>query len=699
MRHFRWRVLVGAMIIGAVVIAAAAPAAAHASFVSASPAPGTGLPEAPGAVAIRFSEPLNLSLSRIDVFDAERRQVGAAPTEAVPRDPFSMRRRIGFLRPGQYTVEWLTVSALDGHTLRGSYDFAIGTGADSGQVSGAGPLGSEGPLGLVGRWVALVGLALWAGSALLAGAALVGGLERRTLHCIQRLAPVIVLAGGAATVVSVALVSGHGLAAVVQVLAGGRSGHWQAAELAAAASAVAAGPRRLVQLPLVGVALVAEAASGHAGSSTVPPLATVFLLFHLASVGIWVFAILAGVLAPATRRMLAAMAPYAVAAALAVVVTGTLNAAVELDRPSELLSTGYGRTVLVKVAVLAAMAALGLTHSLRRRRIATAETGLRRPVRLELAAAGVAIAVATVLVGFPNPPRQSAAAERAAGPAAFFAQLGRTPALSVAAASGPFVVGLTVMPPEPGPVTFRVQVLGVDAADGLGDANVGLSDGAGGAGRVMLGACGLGCFTGRGRIPSPGNWNFTVAMASTRQPIHADFAAPVPTPDGAIALQDTLVSQQGLRSASMHEELRGAQNGPAQVAGYRFSAPNAFEIQVGGNSRIVIGARSYEKADPTSAWVAGDWPGRPFTWPSGYFSIFWGHAVAVRVLGHDRLDGADMSVISLLEPDLPAWFRLWVGVDDGLVHHEEMRAEGHLMDHTYTDLNTAPPVSGPQTAG
>src|SRR5713101_6033808 len=181
MQHPCWRLLAGAVLVAGALAAAATPASAHARFVSASPAPGTGLPEAPGAVAIRFSEPLNLSLSRIDVFDAERRQVGAAPTEAVPRDPFSMRRRIGFLRPGQYTVEWLTVSALDGNTLRGSYDFAIGTGADAGQVSGAGPLGSEGPLGLVGRWVALVGLGLWAGSALLAGAALVGGLERRTL--------------------------------------------------------------------------------------------------------------------------------------------------------------------------------------------------------------------------------------------------------------------------------------------------------------------------------------------------------------------------------------------------------------------------------------------------------------------------------------------------------------------------------------
>jgi len=187
-------------------------------------------------------------------------------------------------------------------------------------------------------------------------------------------------------------------------------------------------------------------------------------------------------------------------------------------------------------------------------------------------------------------------------------------------------------------------------------------------------------------------------MASTRQPILAGFSAPLPTPDGAIVLQETLVRQQGLRSALMREELRGTEGGPAEVAEYGFSAPDAFETQAGGESRIVIGARSYVQASPTSPWMAGDWPGLPFTWPAGYFSTFWGHAAAVRVLGHDRLDGADMTVISFLEPDLPAWFRLWVG-DDGLVHREEMRAEGHLMDHTYADLNTAPALSAPPAAG
>jgi hypothetical protein len=65
----------------------------------------------------------------------------------------------------------------------------------------------------------------------------------------------------------------------------------------------------------------------------------------------------------------------------------------------------------------------------------------------------------------------------------------------------------------------------------------------------------------------------------------------------------------------------------------------------------------------------------------------WGRAVAVRLLGSEEMDGAACDVVSLLRPDLPAWFRLWVGKSDGLVRREQMLTEGHLMDHHYAELN------------
>ncbi len=101
-------------------LAPASPASAHAELVTATPAPGAGLPQAPGAVVLRFTEPLNMRLSEIRVLDSEGIDVGEGPSLAVPGEREAMRRELGLLSPDRYTVEWTTFSTVDGHTLRGS---------------------------------------------------------------------------------------------------------------------------------------------------------------------------------------------------------------------------------------------------------------------------------------------------------------------------------------------------------------------------------------------------------------------------------------------------------------------------------------------------------------------------------------------------------------------------------------------------
>lgn len=148
----RFRPVLVALIAGAVlVVTAATPAGAHASFVRANPGPGVGLVQAPGDMVIRFTEPLVRELSRIEVADRKGADATRRPTQPVEGDPQAMRRPLGLLSPGEYTVRWTTVPPLDGQTLKGAYTFAVGTSATPADTVADGPIDSEGWLGLTGR--------------------------------------------------------------------------------------------------------------------------------------------------------------------------------------------------------------------------------------------------------------------------------------------------------------------------------------------------------------------------------------------------------------------------------------------------------------------------------------------------------------------------------------------------------------------
>jgi hypothetical protein len=45
-------------------------------------------------------------------------------------------------------------------------------------------------------------------------------------------------------------------------------------------------------------------------------------------------------------------------------------------------------------------------------------------------------------------------------------------------------------------------------------------------------------------------------------------------------------------------------------------------------------------------------------------------------------------------PQTPAWFRLWADAD-GLVHRASMRAQGHFMEHTYSEFDGQLTIEAP----
>jgi copper transport protein len=677
----------------------ASPAAAHASFVAASPSPGRGLPQAPAAVVLRFNEPLNLPLSSVEVRDADGRDVTEGGTQPVEGDESAMRRRLALLPPGEYTVRWETVSTLDGHRLHGTYTFGIATATLGNEQVAASPLASEGWLGLAGRFAALVGLTLWSGTILLRRTALRAGLPPPRLRRLTRLGPTLALAGTAASVLSAALLSAGTPAAVAAVLSS-QSGRLRATVLVAAALAVvtpvAAWPLAAL---LAAVAVVAEAASGHAAGTTVPVLAAASFGVHLVAAGVWVVALLAA--ARSAQPLRTALKPFtrwAVAAAAVVAGTGTVNTVVELESPGQLLTTGYGRAVLGKILLFAVMVALGALHYRRRRRPESGDAPrLRLPVRAELVAAVGALALAALLVGFPNTPREQAvAASSAEGGLSVLAE---GEVLSVAAASGDVVVALSLLPPAPGEVEVRVHVEGVEAGDAVLDVTVQGSSDRGDRFTARLDDdCGFGCFRGTADVPAAGEWRLDVSAASNRAPLGFTTRVPLPAPDGSGELERALAAMNALDSARMTETLRGAVGAEIIRSEYTFEAPDAMRFEVVGASvLVVVDDRAASRELPDGEWDFRDWPEPGYSWPQAYYTEFWAQsAAAARIVGQETVDGVLSNVLTFVRPDVNAWFRLSVGRDDGLVRRLEMRAHGHLMDHDYTRFNAPVDIALPE---
>ena len=162
--NFGWRgVVLLVLWIAARLLLPVNPVAAHAFLESSEPAANAILPTAPQTVTLTFTEPLETSYSRAELFD----QTGAAVpgvTSTVGSDPRSMSVVIPpGLANGTYSLLWRTLSTVDGHTAQGYLPFTIGTQADvriATQPAIAATAGALPESALsVARWLALLGLA------------------------------------------------------------------------------------------------------------------------------------------------------------------------------------------------------------------------------------------------------------------------------------------------------------------------------------------------------------------------------------------------------------------------------------------------------------------------------------------------------------------------------------------------------------
>jgi copper transport protein len=344
-------------------------ASAHAFLVQTSPAAGQRLVTSPPSLTLQFSEAVAPGGIQVTVRTAHGELVKTpAPNRAAGGDLVNVRLPV--LPPDVYEVEWQVVSADDAHASGGSFAFGVGTKAN---IPASAPAASEPTdwLQAAARFLFLVSLAFAAGLLVnvtwvwradgfaqpshsglvlgipLAAAALGAGIQLGLF--LWRLRP-----GGDSVLASAPW------QAFLQSPAGRNQLIAFVSVLIAGAIVFVRGARRLALLPLAAAA-VAAALTTHPASARswwgLPAIAVHVLLTLL-----W-FGMLAHVVVVIARRrfalprttVLPAIRRYARLAlwsATGVVGTGLLAALALFSSPAQLITTSYGKVLLLKVGVV-----------------------------------------------------------------------------------------------------------------------------------------------------------------------------------------------------------------------------------------------------------------------------------------------------------------------------------------------------------
>src|SRR5215475_1346654 len=368
-----WAALLAAVLAAGAVGLLASPADAHALLERSFPAAGASLPRAPHELVLDFTEAPEPTLSTVLLLDSSGRTVpGVGKLTPVPGNAKELRAALPQLANGAYTVEWRTVSKVDGHVTGGSFSFGIGVepparaaapkAVTGGPAAGAIPA----PAGVAGRWLLYWGLALLVAAG--ATGALVCGWRLPPGARILIAAGWLVAAAGAGTMIMAEQAAVGVPFTELLGTATGRSLLAQALAVAVCGAAVVyaarrpAGARLIVLGAAAAGAMFVHAQAGHAETGSPFRLLNVAdQWLHMLAAGVWVGGLawlllgLRGLAraerGPAVRRFW----QLALAAVAVIAVTGVLRAVPEVGSLGALVSTSFGVVLLIKSGLFVAL--------------------------------------------------------------------------------------------------------------------------------------------------------------------------------------------------------------------------------------------------------------------------------------------------------------------------------------------------------
>jgi copper transport protein len=620
---------------------------AHATLVKVTPDDGAVLATPPVAVRFVFDDDVRAGSGIKAIRNDGGASVLDGKARVVDRRTLVVPLRSG-LSHGDYTVLWRVISD-DGHTIAGVTVFGVGAGRPPPTAALSvrnGPSVKD----VVSRWLLFAGLLTAVGAVffrftvapvplrLFLGAYLlvfvgVSGL----LHGV----PVSSRFGG--TMVAVAAISAFG--AVFAAIA----------------------PMFPVVEPLVFAAAVlllpGPSIAGHALDRGRSPIEVVDDVIHVAAASVWLGGLVA--LGLALRgggdrgALMRRFSSVAVVSVGVLALTGVIRALSELSSVSQLWSTGYGRALIVKTALLLALVGIGWVN--RYRLVPRLEVAaLRRNIVAELVLFGGLLLAVALLTDLRPGRDRAAAAAVVAGPPPLPA-----PAMVVQAKeSGDYGVALAYRAPGE-----EVTVLGQDG-QGVNGLDVRVNG-------DKARSCGPGCYG-----------SFVPLKHTARVSVNGSlltFAIPAHTKPASALVAKATRSFRGLKSVDYVERLASSPRNKV-VSDFTLEHPNRLEYRIrGGASGIVIGARRWDRAAGGRWFESGQTP-TPQPEP-----IWAGHFTNAFLLDTTPTT----YVVAFMKPLGPTWFTVRLDRKTLLPRNLRMTTAAHFMTHRYVRFNAPPRIRAP----
>jgi copper transport protein len=415
--------------------------AAHAVLLRTLPSGRQTLARAPDQVQLVFSEPIDPAFSSVRVLDVSGARVDGNDAHVDESDDHQLVVSLQSGLPnGVYRVVWRSLSTIDVHPDQGQYSLFVGVpvGVDSAQALASVGTTST-PETTLGRWWFYLAASLFGGvlaawkivfSGLLVGAyAEARQVVRRRAYRLIVLGGVLLIVGTlfaavaqAAAAADVPLWSGIGRPLSDLLLRGRFASIWwprlglEVASLLLIALGGLEGLAAECALATLPAVLLTSSLTSHGAALQVgsgPGIAIDWL--HIVGATAWVGGLMSlFILLPALRGtslwipLLGRFGRFALASSAVVMLSGTLQAALEVGSWGGLIESAYGQLVLIKIGLLLVMLLLAVFNQMRRNRRSSSDADdddqsprLHRGVRAELVVGVVVLAVAAMLSGTP----------------------------------------------------------------------------------------------------------------------------------------------------------------------------------------------------------------------------------------------------------------------------------------------------------